>query len=102
MIIFDSKGKKIQISNNDFMAEGGEGRLYADKSYVYKIYLDEQKVIPTDKMSELSRLDKPNIIKPVHSLYDSQHKRIGYSMARVNNPVPLARDLPVHFGHRIM
>ena len=51
MDIFDSKGRKIQLSHNAFLAEGGEGKLYADKGSVFKIYIDNNKISPVKPTS---------------------------------------------------
>lgn len=91
MDIYDSTGKKIRLTQKCFLAEGGEGRLYADKSHVYKIYLSTDKIIPVAKIDELGKLDNPSIIRPIGSIFDTSQQRIGFSMNRVNNPVPLAR-----------
>ncbi len=91
MIIYNSKGKKINISDNSFIAEGGEGRLYGYKGLVYKIYLDESKLIPSAKLDELSVLDHESIIKPSESIFNANNKRIGFSMKMVPNAIALPR-----------
>ena len=91
MDIIDSKGRAIRLNERNFLAEGGEGKLYASKNRVYKIYIDENKVIPQDKINDLSQLDDPAIIRPIDSVFKKSGKRIGFCMKQVNNPIALAR-----------
>ena len=91
MYIVDNKGRAIRLSERNFLAEGGEGKLYASKDRVYKIYIDENKVIPEDKITDLGQLTEPAIIRPLESIYKKSGKRIGFSMQKINNPVALAR-----------
>jgi len=91
MNIYDTRGHKISLTQNNFLAEGGEGKLYADQSNVYKIYLHQQNIIALDKMIELKQLNEPTIIRPLDSIYDDTHKRVGFLMKRIPDPIPLAR-----------
>lgn len=92
MDIFDSSGKRIRLTDKHFVAEGGEGRIYAQKERVFKIYLEPQKVIAEDKLDELMVLDKSGIIRPQGSIYDTKGRRVGYSMMKVpDGTVGLAR-----------
>ncbi len=91
MKIFDNKGRVITLNQDNFLAEGGEGKLYVDKQNVFKIYIDKHKVISVGKLEELQHLDRSNIIRPTGSVFNDQQQRIGFMMSRVNDPVPLAR-----------
>ena len=46
----------VSLSNNDFLAKGGEGEVYVKGSTAYKIYTDKSKMIPAGKIQELSSL----------------------------------------------
>lgn len=97
MDIVDSKGRAIRLTERNFLAEGGEGKLYASKDRVYKIYIDENKVISKDKINDLGQLTDPVIIRPLESIYKKSGKRIGFSMQKVNNPVALARTFTTSY-----
>ncbi len=85
MDIFDSSGRRIRLTDQNFVAEGGEGRLYTHGGYVYKVYLEPAKVIPAEKIAELARLDHPSIIRPLGPIFDGNRgEQIGYSMMKVS------------------
>ncbi len=91
MVIYDSQGRKINLTDKDFIAEGGEGRLFARRGKVYKVYLDRTKMIPADKMEELARLDDRAIVRPLETIYDDRSNRVGFSMTEVPNAIALPR-----------
>ena len=91
MIIYDSHGRKINLTDKDFIAEGGEGKLFAQRGTVYKVYLDPAKMIPADKMNELADLDDRAIVRPLETLYNDRNERIGFSMREVANAIALPR-----------
>ncbi len=78
------KGKVKLSEERDYVADGGEGRIYAQGDVVYKIYLDPARMIPEAKIAELAQLDRPNIIRPKDVLLDKTHTIIGFSMDRVD------------------
>ncbi|OAD21092.1 hypothetical protein THIOM_003154, partial [Candidatus Thiomargarita nelsonii] len=82
---------KINFTKTDFVAEGGEGELYAKGDQIFKIYNDPKKMISVAKIQELARLDKPNIIRPQAVLLDNKDRIVGFSMARVKQSVALPR-----------
>ncbi len=68
---------------HDYMADGGEGRIYARGDLVYKLYLDPANMIPEAKIAELAALDRPNIIRPKEILLDQTNRQIGFTMEKV-------------------
>jgi hypothetical protein len=91
---------KINFTETDFVAEGGEGKLYAKGKQIFKIYNDPKKMIPVAKIQELARLDKPNIIRPQAVLLDNKNTPVGFSMARVKQSVALPRLFSNDFRNR--
>ena len=67
----------------DYVADGGEGRIYAQGKIIYKIYHDRRNMIPEAKIAELVVLDRFNIIRPQDVLLNDKHEVIGFTMARV-------------------
>ncbi|MCP4699122.1 MAG: hypothetical protein GY862_20055 [Gammaproteobacteria bacterium] len=100
MKYFIQGGGEIHLTDQDFVAEGGEGKLYASGQEIYKIYTDSGKMIPAAKIRELSLLDKTNIIRPQAVLLDSKNKPVGFSMARVERSVALPRLFTNDFRNR--
>ncbi len=80
------RGKgEVQLSDeHDYVADGGEGRIYAQGDVVYKIYLDRSNMIPEAKIAELSELDRPNIIRPKDILLNEKNHVVGFTMDRVD------------------
>lgn len=84
MTVFVRGKNKVRLSDeHDYVADGGEGRIYAQGDVVYKIYLDQTKMIPEAKIAELTQLDHPNIIRPKDVLLDKMNTLIGFTMDRV-------------------
>ena len=81
-IFVRGKGKVKLSEERDYIADGGEGRIYAKGDTVYKIYLDPARMIPEAKIAELAQLDHSNIIRPKEILLDRKNTIIGFSMDR--------------------
>lgn len=84
-------GAKVKLGENEFVAEGGEGKIYAKDDKIYKIYTDPQRVLPAQKLQELSLLDHPYIVRPQQILLDKQSMPIGFCMAKVDHSIALPR-----------
>lgn len=72
-------GNKVKLSNQHFLAKGGEGSIYAKPPLVYKV-CEPGKMIPDGKIQELAVLDDPRIIRPKDVLLDKSKKPVGYTM----------------------
>ena len=90
----------IDLTDNDFLAEGGEGKIYVQGDRVCKIYTDPNKVIAAAKLRELEALEHPNIIRPRELVLDKHNRPVGFVMQRVSNAVPLARLFTNDFRNR--
>lgn len=92
--------KFVDLNQNNFKAQGGEGSIYIIDDVVYKI-CEEGKMIPDGKFKELSVLNHEKIIKPEQIILDKKGKKVGYTMRLVpNNSVPLAQILTKSFRER--
>lgn len=67
----------------DYVADGGEGRIYAKGNVVYKLYLDPARMIPEAKITELAALEHPHIIRPKDIILNEHNQPIGFTMDRV-------------------
>ena len=95
------KGKgKIGLGQGDFVAQGGEGAVYAKGDTAYKIYADAGKMIPVAKIQELAALSLPTILRPCDVLLDRGNTPIGYTMPRVKDPVSLCQAFTRAFRDR--
>lgn len=94
------KNKKITLSNRDFIAEGGEGKIFSKDDLVFKIYNDTTKVISHSKISELAQITNSNVVRPKDLLLDSDNKPIGYTMDHVRDTYSLCQLFPKIFRDR--
>jgi hypothetical protein len=83
-IFVRGKGKVLLSEEQDYVADGGEGRIYAKEHIVYKIYLERSQMIPEAKIAELAMLDRFNIIRPKDIILNENNDIIGFTMDRVN------------------
>lgn len=93
------KGKKTTLSDSDYIAQGGQGVVYAKGNAVFKIYHDPAQLIPEDKIDELSVLDElKNVIIPSYSIFDSKtNKRIGFVMPYIRDTEFLCKLFVANF-----
>jgi serine/threonine protein kinase len=85
----NNKGQ-VNLTKNNFVACGGEGSVYVHGEKAYKIYADPKKMIPQAKISELSAITFPNIIKPEGTLTISGRKDpVGYTMRYVKDTIAM-------------
>ena len=95
------RGKgEIDLQPADFVAQGGEGSVYARGDIAYKIYANPSKMIAPAKIQELAVLTRPNIIRPLDVLLDLKNRPAGYTMRRVQNAVTLCQLFPRAFRER--
>ncbi len=92
--------KEINLTKNKFVNSGGEGSIYADKGYAYKIYNNPKAVIPYAKIQELSLIKDPNVIKPERLLLNNKNKPIGYTMRHIPRSYALCQLFPKAFRDR--
>ena len=95
------RGKgEIDLQPSDFVAQGGEGAVYAWGDTACKIYADPGKMIPAAKIQELSALTRPNILRPLDIVLDTKNRPVGYTMRRAQNAVTLCQIFPRAFRER--
>lgn len=83
------KNKQITLTNNDFISEGGEGKIYTKGSSIFKIF--HKRPIPQQKIVELLSLSSSNIMIPLKPIYNQQNKYIGFSMNKAPESVVLCQ-----------
>jgi serine/threonine protein kinase len=93
-------GRAISLTQNDFLAQGGEGAIYVKGDTAYKLYLDPSRMIPTGKIRELSVLSSPAIIKPDIVIYENG-RECGYTMQYVKDTYPLCQLFTKAFRDRV-
>ena len=95
------RGKgKVTLTQNEFIASGGEGTIFGKDDIIYKIYHSSQKMIPVAKIDELQVLSDPNILKPLDVLLDKRNNPIGFTMRWIKDAIALAKLFSNDFRKR--
>lgn len=81
----------VTVTDNNYISQGLEGKIYGKDKTIYKIFIDPSKAISVDKIAELQKLDLPTIVRPVDIVRNSQHEYVGYSMEWIKKTVPLVK-----------
>ena len=94
------QGKKVQLTQADFKAQGGEGAVYVKGSTAYKVYADPAKMIAPAKIQQLAVLSLPEIVRPQEVVLDSGRAPIGYTMQSIPQGLVLCQTFPRAFRER--
>lgn len=73
-------GQKVQLTQKNFVAKGGEGSIYKREKVAYKIYEDLSKMVPVEKLKELKELEHPNIVRPLDIIMNDKRHSVGFTM----------------------
>jgi len=73
-------GAKITLTQKDFVAKGGEGKVFKRGNTAYKIYEDLAKMIPPAKIKELQVLNNPQILNPKNLILNKKRQNLGFTM----------------------
>lgn len=88
-----------ELTQKDYITQGGEGKIYVKKGTVFKIHDDPSKMIPVDKIRELTILDRPNIIRPENIVLKG-NKPVGYTMKYIKDAFSLCQAFTKAFKKR--
>ena len=101
MKVFVKGQPEVSLSKSHFVAEGGEGKIFARGKTGYKIYHDPAKAIPIGKIQELSGITDSSIIKPVDALYKGKKAlHVGHTFRFVSDTWTLCQLFPRAFRER--
>lgn len=89
----------LRLTDNDFIAKGGEGSVYGKGDLVYKVFETPKAMPPVDKLIELQNLQHDNIISPIDIITDS-NTPVGYSMKWVKNSEALCKLFTASFRNK--
>jgi len=84
-------GKRITLTNKDFVAKGGEKSIFRKGKISYAIYEDLQKMIPPAKIGELAELDTLGIVSPLDLIYNAKKHEVGFTMDFIDDVIPLPK-----------
>ena len=83
-VMVEGVGKEI-LTQQNYVATGGEGTVYQKGGTAYKIMLPGKNVIPRTKMQELGKIQANNVLIPQRHLLDSKGTPIGITMRYVQD-----------------
>ena len=75
-----SQDQPVSISDRDFVASGGEKKVYAKGNTAYCVYHDPKHAVPLKKIAELAAVKNDGFVAPRDILLDSQRNRVGETM----------------------
>lgn len=78
-------GSEVDLTQNNFLAAGGEGQIYVIGDTTYKVYTDPANMIPVGKITELGEIRSPYVIKPERVLLGSRNMPVGFTSKFVHN-----------------
>lgn len=92
---------EITLTKASFVAEGGEGKVYARGDVGYKVYHEPAKAIPLGKIQDLSGISDANVIVPQEPLYASRNgQHVGHTFRFVRDTWTLCQLFPRAFRER--
>ncbi len=101
MRIITKNSSIVNLTDKDYLGEGGQGKVFVKNGLIYKIYHDPSDVIPEEKIKELSPLKKHlNILAPKELVYNKNSRPIGFSMDHVSDAISLPRLFTTGFRKR--
>lgn len=100
MKVFLQGHGEVSLSQNDFVATGGQASVYVKGGMAYKIYIDPKDAIPPEKFLALAAITDPSVVKPKTLLLDGKNQRIGYAMDAVTAPHSLCQLFTPAFRSR--
>lgn len=84
-------GSKITLTQNNFVAKGGEGKVFKRGNIAYKVYEDLSKMIPLAKIKELQTLNDPHILGPKEIILNKKKQTIGFTMDWLDDVIALVK-----------
>jgi hypothetical protein len=100
VFIRDGKPNEANLTDKEFIAEGGEGKIYGKGNVIYKIYSEPRKMIPLSKIDELQKLTQDNILNPKNVILDTNKQPIGFTMDWQKDTVALCKLFTNDFRNR--
>jgi hypothetical protein len=94
-------GNPVTLTQKDFVAKGGEGKVFKRGSTAYKVYDDLSKMIAPAKIKELADCDHGSILRPKDLILNKKKQNIGFTMDWLgDNLNPLCKLFTTPFRER--
>ena len=82
---------KISISDQNYLAQGGEAMVYVKNKTAFKIYHNKLKMPSLKKLQLLKNINDPNILVPENIVRNENNETIGFSMHYIKKTYPLCK-----------
>jgi len=89
-VLGKQSGRKFNLTQNNFLTQGGEAKVYKVGKTAVKVYTNPKATIKSDKLIELQEISRPNIIIPTELVYKGKMP-VGYHMPFIANTYPLCQ-----------
>lgn len=103
MKVFTQGGASIDLTQSNFVAEGGEGRVHAVGAVGYKVYHDPARAVPPAKIQELTAIQDPDVICPLVPIFTSSRgntTHVGHTFRFVPQTFVMCQMFPRAFRDR--
>lgn len=103
MKVFTQGGTDVTLTQSNFVAEGGEGRVHAVGATGYKIYHDPARAIAPAKIQELGAIQDPDVIRPLAPIFTAsrgQTTHVGHTFRFIPQTYVLCQLFPRAFRDR--
>ena len=99
-VYIKGEAQPINLTQANYVGEGGEGVVYAKGQRSFKVYHDPKTMPPLGKIHELSAIKDDRVIRPLGILTDKNKKPIGYTMRFIRDAWALCQLFPRSFRQR--
>lgn len=92
-LLIGAKKLRVTITDKDYFAAGGEAEIYVNGGRAFKLYFDPaKKMLPLQKMQELSTIADPQVIVPQDIIFDAKTGQpVGYTTRFIDNVDPILK-----------
>lgn len=90
----------VTLTQQHFVAAGGQASVYVKDGSAYKIYTDPKDAIPDAKFAALAAITDPAVIRPQSLLLNERDMPIGYTMRAVADSHSLCQFFTRSFRDR--
>lgn len=74
------EGAAVDLRPEQFVAAGGQGRVFAVGDVAFKLFSDPAAAPPSQKLQALRALAGPHVAAPEHAVHNERGESIGYTM----------------------
>lgn len=101
MKVYVKGSGEVTLNKSHFVAEGGEGKVFARGKTGYKIYHDPARAVPVGKIQDLASITDPHVLRPLEPLYRGKKGlHIGHTFRFVKDAWTLCQLFPRAFRER--